>query len=93
MLEIGVRILSPTAVLDQRVEKGYYAGIRYASLAERSFRTSFRKQPVSAKPSASFRAHRAKHVSETIRGIISEFKSSRDNRLKKPWLIWEIPKT
>ena len=32
-----------------------------------------------------FRAHSAKHVSETIPGIVSDFKFSRDNRLKKPW--------
>ena len=54
-----------------------------AGTAQRSFRKSFREQPASAKPSASFRAHSTKHLSETILGTISDFKSSLDNRLKK----------
>ena len=33
-----------------------------------------------------FRARSAKHVLESISGIICAFESSRDNRLKKPWL-------
>ena len=79
MLEVDVRILKPDS----------FSAISFGAVAaERSFRKSFRKQPASAKPSASFRAHSAKHVSETIRGIVSDFKSSRDNRPKKPWLLW-----
>ena len=77
MLEVVVRVLKPDS----------FSAISFGTVtAEQSFCKSFRKQPASAKPSASFRANSAKHVSETIHGIISDFKSSRDNRLKKPWL-------
>ena len=74
MLEVDVRVLKPDS----------FSAISFGAVtAERSFRKSFRKHPASAKPSASFRAHSAKHVSETIRGIVSNFTSSRDIRLKK----------
>ena len=57
------------------------------AVCEGSFHKSFRKKRASAKPSASFSSHNAKHVSESISGIVAVFKSSQGSRLAKTWLI------